>query len=480
MLYFETKMDFVEKPVPNIFKIIIKKCWEITDFKNFEKYRDFKRIKAGEIVDILSHPDDLKFLDFEKEKEEKEEKRDHQPAILTMLKLSFLWIFYLCLMFIGVSVGIFVYFYFFGVLCQEDISEQLARNSKYSKYEYDGLEKLSYVDDHKSDSVKIITSFEANANTRPSKAKDLVLKYDSDCKYKNIQSFIEHNWLYVRLWFGKDFVGNIFVSKRQIDKVLKYVDVVKMEDNITAWIDRDNYRYVNVPDYLKHDNCKLIRHAHRIEPTSMLFKIFQKPTNFTVYLLAPGRNTAIDTNSGWRKGYKELFYRNLGFVDEGIYTRGDGAFRKHFTTDFQNNQNWNKNWSLVTTDTSQPGFSRTAVDKIYINRIREIRRELNIRCDEYLIKTGGFCDCFFRELKLNIGNKNSYEREDKRYKWFDYGQMPNGTVQFNYGDEKDKFDCKIDYLDKYDIFKKDFVNEKEVFLMPYSFTWMGGIVFCEN
>ena len=71
MLYFEAKMDFVEKPVPNIFKIIIKKCWEVTDFKNFEKYRDFKRIKAGQIVDILSQPDDSKFLDFEEKKEEK-------------------------------------------------------------------------------------------------------------------------------------------------------------------------------------------------------------------------------------------------------------------------------------------------------------------------------------------------------------------------------------------------------------------------
>ena len=230
------------------------------------------------------------------------------------IKSSIIWFFYLCLIFVGVLVGIFVYFYFFGVLCQEDISEELARNSKYSNYHYDSLNELSYVDDHNSGSIKIITSFEAGANAPPSEAKDLVLKYDSDCKYKNIQFLIEHNWLYVRLWLSKGFIGNIFVKKRQIDKVLKYIDVVKMEENITAWIDRDNYRYINVPDYLKHDNCRLVRHATRIAPTSMVFKLFRNPTNFTVYLLAPGGNTPIDSNKSWSKEYKEfLEVRNQGF-----------------------------------------------------------------------------------------------------------------------------------------------------------------------
>ena len=258
------------------------------------------------------------------------------------------------------------------------------------------------------------------------------------------------NWLYARRYILK----NTFISKRQIDQSLKYIEVVKMEENVTAWIDR-KYRYVNVPNYLKNDNCKLIRHAHRLTTNSLLFQLFQNPTNFTVYLLAPGDNSPI--NSIQKLSHKP----RDDLMDEGKLERGDGAFRVNFKRSEIGQKNWNKNWTLVTTDTSTANFSRTATDGSMHEAMNYWNGIDTKNCDK---KSEDFCQCYMEKVFLFR---------------FKYGQKP--TIGKSVFSEKDgDFECNIEYLEKYDIFRKDFVNERQVLIMPYSFMWMGGLVFCEN
>ena len=363
-----------------------------------------------------------------------------------------------------------------------------------------------------SDSVKILTRYEASTTTS-TKVLDLFLKFDSACMFKNIQTTIENKWMYARLWVFK----NIFVEKKQLDQSLKYIEVVKMEENVTAWIDRV-YRYVNVPDYLKKDTCKLVRHAHRISPTTMIYQLFQKPTNFSVYLLAPGDNSPLGSLD-WDKEIKNSYY-----FEEGVYRRGDGAFRVHFsgrsTYEIKNKRNsknsehahfgltanpripesghqdWYKNWTLMTTDTENIDFSRSAVDTSYHDRIKDwltlyhnvTERVCNQRASDY-------CDCYAE--KFNVERLAVNMHGAKEQSWFAYGQTPNIT-QINNGENREvrdrhiheefraagsddgMIDCRVDYLEKYDIFKKDFFDETQLLILAYGYTWMGGVVFCEN